>query len=186
MSRNEAPSRGNSLSGTAAAGYHRRIDPPARGGPTVLRILGSRKRLCDGLTRRDLLRAGGLALFGLTLPELFALREAQASPAAPTGSFGQAKRCILLYLYGAPSQLETFDLKPDAPAALRIQVHPIPTRVPAVQICDHPPRTPQDMDRRTLERSKTHPTNIPSAAYSLPDTPPTDTPRELNPRDARH
>src|SRR5262245_12897014 len=186
MSRNEAPSRGNSLSGTAAAGYHRRIDPPARGGPTVLRILGSRKRLCDGLTRRDLLRAGGLALFGLTLPELFALREAQASPAAPTGSFGQAKRCILLYLYGAPSQLETFALKPDAPSDVRSQFQPIPSRVPGVQICEHLPRTAQVMDRCTLMRSMTHPYNIHSAAYTLTGIPTTDIPMELNPRDARH
>src|SRR4051794_18935127 len=75
-------------------------------GATVLHILGSRTRLCDGITRREALRAGGLGLFGLSLPQLLAAESAPA-PASPTAGFGKAKRCILLYLYGAPSQLET-------------------------------------------------------------------------------
>ena len=72
----------------------------------MIRVLGGTKRLCDGLTRRDLLRVGGMGLLGLG-----STATATASGARPA-SFGRAKSCILLYLYGAPSQIETFDPKP--------------------------------------------------------------------------
>src|SRR6185295_2465111 len=74
----------------------------------MLRILGSRKTLCDGLTRRDMLWAGGLSMFGLGLSDYFRLNELQAAPSSRDvpRSFGKAKACILLYLYGSPSQLE--------------------------------------------------------------------------------
>jgi hypothetical protein len=86
----------------------------------MLRILGSPKRLCDGWTRREMIRAGGLSLLGLGLADFLLLREAQAGPPPNlAGSFGRAKACILLYLYGSPSQLETFDMKPDAPPEVR-------------------------------------------------------------------
>jgi Protein of unknown function (DUF1501) len=151
----------------------------------MLRLLGSRKTLCDGLTRRDLLHTGALGLLGVTLGDLLAPRPAGAGESAPA-SFGKAKACILLYLYGAPSQLETFDLKPDAPSDVRGDFNPIATRVPGVQICEHLPLTAQVMDRVMLVRSLTHPYNIHSAAYTLTGIPTTDIPMELNPRDARH
>jgi hypothetical protein len=151
----------------------------------MLRILGSARRLCDGWTRREMLRAGGLGLFGLGLPDLLRLQEANAS-ARPAGPLGRARACILLYLYGAPSQLETFDLKPDAPSEVRSQFRPIATSVPGVQICEHLPRTARVMHLATLVRSLSHPYNIHSAAYTLTGTPTTDIPMELNPRDARH
>src|SRR5439155_1009734 len=88
----------------------------SRGNQVMLRILGSARRLCDGWTRREMLRAGGLSLFGLGAADLLRLQETQASGATADrlAQFGRARACILLYLYGAPSQLETFDLKPDA------------------------------------------------------------------------
>lgn len=150
----------------------------------MLRILGSRTRLCDGLSRREVLRAGGLGLLGLQLADLLRLPAAHASPAPP--AFGKAKSCILLYLYGAPSQLETFDLKPEAPADVRSQFKPIPTAVPGISVCEHLPRTARVMDRCTLVRTFSHPYNIHSAAYVLSGTPTTDIPMELNPRDGRH
>ncbi len=154
----------------------------------MLRVLGSRRTLCDGLTRREMLRAGGLGLFGLALGDLRVLQKASAAePSRPAlGGFGRAKRCILLYLYGAPSQLETFDLKPDAPSEVRSQFRPAPTVLPGVQVCEHLPRTAAILDRCTLVRSMTHPYNIHSAAYTLTGVPTTDIPMELNPRDARH
>jgi hypothetical protein len=154
----------------------------------MLRILGSARRLCDGWTRREVLRAGGLTAFGLGWADLLRLQEAQASaPGADRpGPFGRARACILLYLYGAPSQLETFDLKPDAPSEVRSQFRPIATSVPGVQICEHLPRTARLMHLTTLVRSLSHPYNIHSAAYTLTGTPTTDIPMELNPRDARH
>src|SRR5438552_3226473 len=87
----------------------------------MLRILGSPKKLCNGWTRREMLRAGGLGLLGLELSDFFRLSELQASSAhSKVGkSFGRAKSCILLYLYGSPSQIETFDMKPEAPVEIR-------------------------------------------------------------------
>jgi hypothetical protein len=154
----------------------------------MLRILGSSRRLCDGLTRRETLLAGGLGLLGLSLTDLLRLQETQAAPetAARTAGFGKARACILLYLYGAPSQLEVFDLKPDAPVDVRGDFKPRPTRVTGLRICEHLPRTADVMNRTTLIRSMTHPYNIHSAAYTLTGTPTTDIPMELNPRDARH
>jgi hypothetical protein len=154
----------------------------------MLRILGSARRLCDGWTRREMLRAGGLSLFGLPWSSLLHLRQTQAAaPAASRpGSFGKAKACILLYLYGAPSQLETFDLKPDAPTDVRSQFKPIATSVPGLHICEHLPLTARLMHHTTLVRSMSHPYNIHSAAYTLTGVPKTDIPMELNPRDGRH
>ncbi len=80
----------------------------------MIRVLGGPKRLCDGLTRRDLLHVGSLGLLGLGLPTGGLARA--GSPRSPEAAgFGRAKACILLFLYGSPSQLETFDPKPDAP-----------------------------------------------------------------------
>jgi hypothetical protein len=88
----------------------------------MLRILGSRKTLCDGLSRRDLLHAGALGLLGVSLGDLLTPRPTAAGE--PAAAFGKAKACILLYLYGAPSQLETFDLKPAAPSDVRGDFNP--------------------------------------------------------------
>lgn len=153
----------------------------------MLHILGSRTRLCDGITRREALRAGGLGLLGLTLPHLTRGEQARAAGAAKQAAgFGKAKRCILLYLYGSPSQLETFDLKPEAPTDSRSQFKPIKTAVPGVDICEHLPRTSAVMDKVTLIRSMTSPYNIHNVAYVLSGLPKTDIPMELNPRDSRH
>ena len=72
----------------------------------MLTIQGQPKRVCSGLTRRELLQVGGAGLFGLTLPKLLAAEEA-----APAFQNGRAKSVLFLFLFGGPSQLETFDLK---------------------------------------------------------------------------
>src|SRR5437762_2032954 len=79
----------------------------------MLSILGSRKRLCDGLSRRDMLQAGASSLLGLRLADLIA-KPTTASPIGRPRHFGKAKNVILLYLYGAVSQIDTLDPKPDA------------------------------------------------------------------------
>lgn len=151
----------------------------------MLRVLGNPKRLCDGLTRRDLLHAGGL--LGLGLPRLL---HARAAAAEPTGtrapSFGRAKSCILLYLYGAPSQLETFDPKPDAPAEIRGELGSMPSTLEGLRVCELLPRLAKVMDRTTVVRSMTHPYPIHGVAYATTATPTIDIPMELNPRDGRH
>jgi hypothetical protein len=104
----------------------------------MLRILGSPKRLCSGWTRREMLRAGGLSLLGISLPDYLRLSQpaAQAKPPQLHRSFGRAKACILLYLYGAPSQLETFDMKPNAPVEIRGEFKPIRSRLPGLDVCE--------------------------------------------------
>jgi len=107
----------------------------------MLRILSSEKELCDGLSRRDLLQVGGLGVCGLGLDNFLGLKALQAGSADSRieGSFGKAKNCILLYLYGASSQLETFDMKPDAPVEIRGTMKPIPSVVPGLDVCEHLP-----------------------------------------------
>ena len=85
----------------------------------MLRILGSESKLCDGLSRRDLLQIGGLGTLGLNVADWFGLRETQAASSGQPSSFGKAKACILVFLTGSPPQHETFDPKPLAPAALQ-------------------------------------------------------------------
>src|SRR5947208_16815931 len=102
----------------------------------MLRILGSPKQLCDGWNRREVLRAGGLGLLGVSLSDFFRLTEAQASRHQRERNFGKAKSCILLYLYGSPSQLETFDMKPDAAAEIRGDFKPIRSSLPGLDVCE--------------------------------------------------
>ncbi len=106
-------------------------------------------RACDGLTRRDFLRAGGLAM-GLSLTELALL---QKLGAAPTGG---EKACIQIFLVGGPSQLDTWDLKPDAPDDIRGPFRPIRTNVPGIDICEHFPRMARLADRFAILRSVHH------------------------------
>src|SRR5947208_3888522 len=106
----------------------------------MLRVLGSRKVFCDGLTRRDLLHVGALAPLGLTLAGW--ARGAAGAPAPPAAAgFGSAKRCVLLYLWGSPSQLDTFDPKPDAPPEVRGELGSIATALPGVRVGEVLPRT---------------------------------------------
>src|SRR5262249_54285346 len=80
----------------------------------------------------------------------------------------KAKSCIFLYMYGGPSQLETFDLKPEAPDGIRGEFRPIATRVPGVRICEHLPLLAERADRYAIVRSVTHPSiNHSSSAYHI-------------------
>jgi hypothetical protein len=154
----------------------------------MLRILGSPKRLCNGWTRREMLRAGGLSLFGLGLADFLRLSGVQAQPTHGNlgKSFGRAKSCILLYLYGSPSQIETFDMKPDAPVEIRGELKPIRSSLPGADVCELLPNLARVMDRVTVLRSMTHPYPIHGVAYALTGVPAIDIPMELNPHDARH
>ncbi len=105
-------------------------------------------RSCDGLSRRDFLRIGALSAggVGLSLTQL-----ASGAEARPTDM-----SCILLFLVGGPSQLDTWDLKPNAPASVRGPFRPIRTNVPGIEVCEHFPRMAQIADRYTLVRSVYH------------------------------
>ena len=153
----------------------------------MLRILGSHKRLCDGFTRRDFLHAGGLGLLGLGAQgSLVGLPTVTAASATRDGTFGRAKRCILLYLYGAASQIETFDPKPDAPLEVRGELGAISTSVPGVQIGELLPHMARIMDRATIVRSMTHPYPLHASAYTLTSIPTINVPLQMSPRDPRH
>lgn len=151
----------------------------------MLTILGSPKKLCDGVTRREMLVAGGLSALGLSLPDYFRLQDAQASPPRER-SFGRAKACILLFLYGSPSQLELADQKPDAPIEIRGELGSIRSTLPGCDVCELLPNASRIMDKMTVVRSMTHPYPIHGVAYATTGTPVIDIPMELNPRDGRH
>jgi hypothetical protein len=154
----------------------------------MLRILGSPKKLCSGWTRREMLQAGALGMFGLGLSDFFRLADLQAAP--PTNplpkSFGRAKSCILLHLYGSPSQLETVDPKPDAPVEIRGELKSIHSNLPGLDVCELLPNLARVMDRTTVVRSMTHPYPLHGVAYALTGVPVIDVPLELNPHDQRH
>lgn len=151
----------------------------------MLRVLGNPKRLCNGLTRRDMLVAGGLSLFGLTLPDWLKASERKA-PSGSLPHFGKAKACILLYLYGSPSQLELADMKPDAPVEVRGEFGAIPSTLPGCPVCELLPNMARIMDRVTVVRSMTHPYPIHGVAYATTGVPTIDVAMELNPSDPRH
>ena len=156
----------------------------------MLRILGSSKRLCSGTTRRDLLQIGSLGLAGLSLDQLLAgnaARTVQGSSAAERhAGFGQAKQCILLYLYGAPSQLETFDMKPNAPVEIRGSMQPIPSVLPGLDVCEHLPEISKMTDKITVVRSISHPYPVHGVAFATTGIPAIDVAMELAPADPRH
>src|SRR3954452_16354447 len=89
---------------------------------------------CDGLTRRDFLHAGSLGVLGLGLPAM------QALEARGAVSSGRDMNCILLFLVGGPSQLDTWDPKPHAPEEIRGPFRPIDTRVPGIRVSEVFPR----------------------------------------------
>ncbi|MCC2672433.1 MAG: hypothetical protein K0Q72_4905, partial [Armatimonadetes bacterium] len=115
----------------------------------MIDIYGPGTRLCDGLRRRTFLQVGTLGCFGLTLPH--ALR-ADAAPRAkrPTS-------CILVWLQGGPSQIDTFDPKPDAPAEVRGPFKPLETNVSGIRIADVFPKLARHADKYALLRSVHHP-----------------------------
>jgi hypothetical protein len=153
----------------------------------MLRILGSARKLCGGMTRRDLLRIGGLGLAGMSLADLARWQQVSAAEDVPRPkSFGRAKSIILIHLYGAPSQIEFVDPKPDAPVEIRGELGSIPSSLPGCRVCELLPTFAKVMDRTTVLRSLTHPYPLHGVAYALTGVPTLDLPAELNPRDPRN
>lgn len=162
----------------------------------MLSVLGSPKRLCDGMTRRDLLKVGGLSAFNYGMmaalggPSQASAASALASaPPASTAhlpGFGKAKSCILLFLYGSPSQLETFDPKPDAPSEIRGELKCIPSNVSGLRVCELLPKLSKVMDKTTVLRSVSHPYPLHGVAFATTGVPRIDAPLELSPRDQNH
>lgn len=117
----------------------------------MLTMLGSRRRCCDGLTRRETLKIGALsALGGLGLADF--LRAEALGEVVP----GKAKNVIVLYLLGGAATQDMFDLKPEAPAEVRGEFRPIATSAPGVQICEHLPQMARWMHKAAIVRSLNH------------------------------
>jgi hypothetical protein len=148
----------------------------------MLRILGRTKRCCDGVSRRDFLRAGGLGLLGLGAG---GLASAATRPTSAANS-GKAKSLLILYLYGAPSQIDTFDPKPDALPNIRGEFGTIATSLNGVRICEHLPRMAKLMHRVALVRSLSHAYNNHAVAYTLSGIPFSEPAIEANAREPRH
>jgi hypothetical protein len=116
----------------------------------MITIPGSPNRWCDGVSRRDFLQIGGLGAVGLALPTLFRAR-AQGAPPAPGA--GRARSCILLFMGGGPPQMDTFDLKPDAPVEVRGEFPPVATSVPGTQISSLLPGLARQAHRYAIIRT---------------------------------
>ena len=108
--------------------------------------------LCDGVSRRDVMRIGGLGALGLSLPELIAGREAQAASGAGL-AFGKAKSVLLFWLSGGPPQHESWDPKPNAPASIRGPFNPIATKTPGMSISELMPKTALHSDKLAVLRA---------------------------------
>ena len=154
-------------------------------GCPMLRILGSNRRACDALSRRDMIQAGGASVLGLGLADLLRAAENPGQTHLLPG-FGQAKNVILLFLYGGVSQLDTLDPKPGAPEDIRGPFSPIATSLGGVQISENLPRLAKIMDRVSLVRSMSHPYPIHGVAFAATGVKHVDIPMELNRDDMRH
>jgi hypothetical protein len=120
----------------------------------MLHIVGRAAKLCDQITRREMMRVGGLSLFaGMSLPQLL---RAEQGTGGEYRRRQRAKSVILFNLLGGPSQLDMFDLKPQAPVEVRGEFKPISTSVAGLQICEHLPNTAKLMHKACLIRSVSH------------------------------
>lgn len=112
----------------------------------------NQQRTCQGVTRRGFLQVGMLGALGISLPQyLNALQ--RDKPKA------RQKSVILVWLWGGPPHLDTFDMKPDAPIEYRGPYRPINTKVAGIQVCEHLPKLAKQADKYALIRSIYHDTN---------------------------
>jgi hypothetical protein len=148
----------------------------------MITMLGSRRRSCDGMSRRETLKVGALSLLGgfFNLPSLLALESGRGAARRPQ----RARNVLLLYLQGGPATQDMFDLKPDAPAGIRSEFRPIATNVPGITVCEHLPKMARWMHRTAVVRTVHHNggchNNLPMyTGYDVP--PPDDSPRDTDP-----
>ena len=119
-----------------------------------------------GIDRRRFLQAGAT---GLTATGLAGIASAATKPAPPgnRSSFGRAKSVVILYLYGAPSQMDTLDPKPEAPLERRGEFQTISTSIPGLAACEHLPNVARNLHRVALVRSMTHTSNNHAVSVAL-------------------
>ncbi len=115
----------------------------------MLHFFGQPARLCDKISRRVALQIGAAAPLGLSLPRLLRAEE-------KGGGRGTAKSVVLFYLMGGQSQLDTWDMRPDAPEGIRGEFLPIDTNVPGMTVCEHMPLLAGMADKFAVVRSMNH------------------------------
>jgi len=121
----------------------------------MLSLLGPGFSTATGVTRREMLRIGGLSMSGISLSHLLH-RQAVAAPATRSPGFGKAKRAIILYLSGGHPQHDMFDPKPEAPVEIRGEFDTIETSVPGLRFGEHCPLSAKLMNQMALVRSMNH------------------------------
>ncbi len=107
-------------------------------------------------TRRELLRAGAISALGLSWPDLLRAEQGAGDADQRTIGFGRAKSCVVIFLFGGPSQQDLWDLKPDAPTEIRGEFKPINTNLAGVRIGEHLPLLAKQADKYLIARSMTH------------------------------
>jgi uncharacterized protein (DUF1501 family) len=112
-------------------------------------LLTGRSSDCTGLSRRAFLRVGGLSVLGLNLPTFLRLQHLRA---AESGGPPKTVRCILLWMQGGPSHIDTLDPKPDAPAEVRGEFGTVPTTLPGVRFSEHLPLLARQTDKFSIIR----------------------------------
>jgi len=118
----------------------------------------------DRSTRRELLRVGALSVLGLSAAQLQRLRAGPANN--PANTKRKRNSCVFLFLFGGPSQIDLWDMKPAAPSEVRGIFRPFATKISGIQVCEHLPRFAQVMDKICLVRSMTHRMNVHGPACS--------------------
>ncbi len=119
-----------------------------------------------GMTRRAAVQAGAIGLLGLGMNHVAMLQAAGAKTGSPAPR-PRAKSVVYIFLSGGLSQIDSFDMKPDAPREIRGEFDPIPTRTPGLQICEHLPMLARRSHLWGLCRSITHPWNEHSQAHQI-------------------
>ena len=109
-------------------------------------------KLCDRVSRRTALQVGSIGTMGLGLPQLLASKAAAKNDDG-SGTFGRAKRVILLFMWGGPAHQDTWDLKPDGPVEMKGEFQPISTNVPGIHISEHFPHLAKHADKLAIIRS---------------------------------
>lgn len=127
----------------------------------MLTVKGYSRTVCNGISRRDVLRAGGMGLFGTSLVQLLAA-ESAGQVIRP-----RAKSVMFVFLFGGPSQLETFDLKPDAPTGIRGPYLPIASRTPGLLVSEKLPKLAAMSDKYAVIRTMTHKQNDHNACHYI-------------------
>src|SRR5580704_1482115 len=120
----------------------------------MLGIGNARVPVCHGVTRRSFLQAGTAGIAGLSLPATLSLEAAGAIDSSKS----EIRNCITIFLVGSPGHLDTWDMKPEAPAEIRGKFSPIKTNVAGIDICEHFPLMARMMDKVALIRSLHHKT----------------------------